>query len=600
VSTDKKSANKILNCVLIALIILTIFFLQYIFRSADDNRLTSWEWAFARVDLTWFVVVLSLGMVAAYIISRSHFFQRMPATLLFLFAFVISMLFWREPELLVDTSRYFTQAKHLELYGVQYFFQEWGKGIFAWTDLPLVSFLYGLVFTLLGESRLFIQIFTTVLFALTCVLVYFTGKKLWDEETGFLAGILLLAMPYLFSQIPQMLIDVPTMFFLALSIFTFLKAMEKGGNWVYFSSIAIFSTIFSKYSTWIMLSVLPVIWLVSMVQQIQRSAVSSQKSEYKIPHPPFTKEEQREILQTPNSKLRTQVIFYRGISVLFITGIFAAIVISLKFDVIVQQLKLLQEYQAPGLDRWGESFISTFLFQVHPIITIAALYAVYEAFRKRDLKFVIISWLMLLIVILQIRRSRYVFVTFPMLSLMAAYGLQRIKTAELRRFIAFGAVFSALIVAIVAYLPFLQNMSVVNISDAGMFLNSVHAEEIRVFTIPSDETIVNLAVTVPMLDLFTVGKISYRDDSKFSPPTEEIRESPLRFTWEFQNPGYYGGDGKSSSRSVPVVVISNGHITTVPDDVAATLKGYRKNKVFDTSDDLFGFNPFVTVYLPEK
>jgi 4-amino-4-deoxy-L-arabinose transferase-like glycosyltransferase len=132
----------------------------------------------------------------------------------------------------VDTSRYFTQAKHLEMYGIKYFMHEWGKGISAWTDLPLISFFYGLIFKFFGESRIYIQIFTTFLFSMTCVITFFIGKTLWDEETGFLAGLLLLGTPYLFSQIPLMLIDVPTMLFLTLSVFTYIRAIEKGGIWI--------------------------------------------------------------------------------------------------------------------------------------------------------------------------------------------------------------------------------------------------------------------------------------------------------------------------------------------------------------------------------
>ena len=62
---------------------------------------------------------------------------------LFIVSFAVSAMFWQEPEMIVDASRYFTQAKHLELYGFGYFFREWGNGINAWTDLPAIPFLYG-------------------------------------------------------------------------------------------------------------------------------------------------------------------------------------------------------------------------------------------------------------------------------------------------------------------------------------------------------------------------------------------------------------------------------------------------------------------------
>ncbi len=584
----------------IALLLLATFFLQYAFRSVDDNRLTSWQWTFAQVDLVLFVPVLILGIVSAWLLMEFPFYRSRPVLFLFLFSFAAGAVFWSEPEVIVDTSRYFTQAKYLELYGVKYFFQEWGKEIGAWTDMPLASFLYGMIFRFFGESRTYIQVFTSLLFSTTVALTFFTGKTLWDEDTGFQAGLLLAGIPYLFSQIPLMLTDVPTMFFLILSIFTFCTAMERGGVWIAAASVAAFCAVFSKYSTWIMLSVLPVIWLVYLIE--------AQRSD-NPPIPPLNKGGQR----GGYSLQQTRSIVYRGLSIAFIAGILIGFVVVLKFDVISQQIKFLQEYQAPGLKRWSESFISTFCFQIHPFITLSALYSLYEAARKRDVKYVIICLLILFIVLFQIKRSRYVLAAFPMLTLMASYGLQGIKDIKVRRFIAFGIVSSALVVAAFSYLPFLRGMSMVNVKMAGEFLNSVERERIEVQTIPSAESEVNIAVAVPILDLYTDKDISYHEDLTYIPAPEKIRESPLRFTWEYKNPRYYrnendvppavrGGRGTPAPRRgpLPIVVISNGYMKTLPDHTGKELERYDKNRVFDTTEGIFGFNPFVTVYLPEN
>jgi hypothetical protein len=340
-----------------------------------------------------------------------------------------------------------------------------------------------------------------------------------------------------------------------------------------------------------MLSVLPVIFIVYFIEEVQKS--------YNPPVPPLNKEGQRGSYSGP------QTLIYRGISVVFITELLIAIVVWLKFDVISQQIKLLQAYQAPGLRRWGESFVSTFLFQIHPLISLAAAYSGYEAFKKRDPKFLIIFWLILLVILLQIRRSRYIMVIFPMLTLMASYGMQKIKNVELKRFVAFSIISSSLVVAIMAYLPFLQKMNMVNLKNAGSYLDSVKAERIEVFTVPSKETIVNVAVAVPILDLYTEKDIYYFHDETYAPPFEEIKESPLRFTWEYKNPRYYdyptlkkGGEGGFYEQNQAFVIISNGNVKSLPDYVAERLKGYWKNKVFDISDGVFGFGPVVTVYFP--
>ncbi len=251
---------------IIFLLALFTYLVQFIFRSFDDNRLTSWQWAFQNTDATIIFLILMAGIIPAFFIARIPFSVRSYRLFLFLTAFITSAFFWTEPEVIVDASRYFTQAKHLELYGVKYFVREWGRDINAWTDMPLVPFLYGLVFRIFGETRIYIQILTTTLFSLTVVLTCELGKTLWDEETGFLAGVFLLGMPYLLTQVPLMLVDVPTMFFLMLAVVTLIRAIEKGAAWrIITASISIALAFFTKYSIWLMFSVLLIALLVYII-----------------------------------------------------------------------------------------------------------------------------------------------------------------------------------------------------------------------------------------------------------------------------------------------------------------------------------------------
>src|SRR4030067_2780794 len=162
------SPDKFYRLILASFLILAVFALQYFFRDIDDNRLTSWQWAFTGVDLKIIFLIFLPGLVTAYLLSGFSFPERNPCFFLFFVSFAARMFFWKEPEVIVDASRYFTQAKNLKVFGVKYFLLEWGRGINAWTDLPLVPFLYGLIFKFFGESRIYIQIFTTFLFSMTC------------------------------------------------------------------------------------------------------------------------------------------------------------------------------------------------------------------------------------------------------------------------------------------------------------------------------------------------------------------------------------------------------------------------------------------------
>ena len=58
---------------------------------------------------------------------------------------------------------------------------------------------------------------------------------------------------------------------------------------------------------------------------------------------------------------------------------------------------------------------------------------------------------------------------FPMFALMASYGLEAVTHRELRKFLVYAAVSTSLVIALFAYLPFLQKMSPVNLRDAGRY-----------------------------------------------------------------------------------------------------------------------------------
>jgi len=556
--------------ILVSLIAFLIPLTLYVFRHLDDNKLTAWNWVFAGADVSVFYFTLVLGLAAAFFLSKTSLIERYPAASLMTLTFAVCSLFWKAPEVIIDTSRYFTQAKHLSEYGIAYFAREWGAEINAWTDLPLLPFLYGLIFKVFGENRIYIQCFTAFLFSMTAVVTYLTGKTLWDENVGFNAGLLLLGIPYLLSQTPLMLVDTATMFFLIFSVFTFIKAMEKGGIWILVSAFSVFAAIFSKYSSWMMLSVLGIIFIVHILQNI------SYKSR--------------------NSK-RLTLSIERALSVFLVAAIPVTLIVFDKFEVIADQINLLVTFQKPALKGWSESFLSTFFFQTHPFITAAALFALYAAVRKRDLRSVIIFWLPFLMMLLWVRRSRYIMPVFPMLSLMASYGLQTVRDSRLRRYLVLAAVSTSLVIALVVYLPFLKKMSPVNFMHAGRYLNSLDAPVVEVLTPPSKSFSINPAVSVPVLDLFTAKKIHFRY-TEIEPP-ERTKKSPLRFTWTYTNPKYYENESVGAlSENRPFVIITSGHGETLPEAIHEKIADYRKTAEFNASTGVFRFSPDVIIYEP--
>jgi len=534
-------------------------FALYLNRHLDDNRLTSWSWVFDLVSVYRVGLVLVLFLVLAWLLSLVLFYEKFKSVGLFIAAFVMASLFWSAPEVIVDSSRYFTQAKQLSIYGIGYFAEQWGKEIFAWTDLPLMPLLYGLVFKLFGEQRIFIQVLNTVFYSLTVVLTYQLGKTLWDEEIGFRGGLLLLGFPYLYTQVPLMLVDVSTMFFFMLAVVATVCALKKGGTGpIMLAALALFLVFYVKYSTWLLLTLIPVIYLyfiaINPVQAIKR-----------------------------------------GFATALLAGVMIGIFFLLYRDILVPQLDFLVEYQKPGLNRWGESYISTFLFQIHPFITAAALFAVLTAIRKIDFRFLIISFLLILFFIMQMKRIRYTIPAFPMVALMAAYGLEEIQNKKLTKQVVLSVVATSFVLAYMGFLPFLKTLGVNNLQAAGRYINSIPGTNVEVVSFAGEKAAVNPATAVPVLDIYTDKKLVYAYEPVSREVLERVRTAPLRFTWELPLPEYYL-PGPGTKNIDALVIISDDLKRTVPQDLENKISRYPFQEQFNQSSNVFQYQTFVTVY----
>jgi 4-amino-4-deoxy-L-arabinose transferase-like glycosyltransferase len=442
-----------------------------------------------------------------------------------LISFVAVVPLWAEPELILDASRYFLQAKYLEIHGISSFLREWGREINAWTDLPAVPFLYGVIFRYLGETRFAVQMATTLLFSLTVLLTYRIGKILWDREAGFLAAVLLPAMPYLLVQTPLMLVDVPAMFLVTLSIDSFLHAVRRGGAArILLSSCALVLALFAKYSTWPMLLVLPVIAAVSARQD--RAAAG------------------------------------RALAVIIPAAVASLLIILSRYDVFSAQMALLREYQWPGLGRWKEGFVSTFFFQVHPFVSLLALWGVLVAVRKRDAWFLVPGWFAVFMLGLRVERIRYMLPLFPLLALMAGYGLRAFGEQRVRRFAAYAAAAASLAIAFTAYLPFLNGTSMANLRDAGKYLDGLPGAIVEVRTAPQRDSAGNTEAAIPLLDLFTRKRIVSRQEPAVPPDSARLAQSSLRFSWEPGAKAFYAR--AADEETMPVAVISAGDMPPPP------------------------------------
>ncbi len=561
VRSGKQRTSDFILPALFAVVVLFLYYLLYLFRGIDDSRLSSWHDVFTNgfpLKTAWSLIV---ALAVAFLLSVLKLPRKRPVLFLFSASFVISAFFWHEPEIIVDASRYFTQAKHLEMYGIGYFFREWGGAINAWTDLPVMPFLYGIMFSIFGEHRIVIALFNSILYSSAVVLTYLTGKELWNDEAGLYGGIFLLGIPYLYTQVPLMLVDVPAMFFFILAVYTAIRALRTGGMMIAAASLSIFCAVFVKYSAGLMLTVLLPILVVELLVNRQ-------------------KERDRVAL--------------RGMIVCFASFFLISLAIAFLHDVIMQQVHLLLTFQGPGLRRWGESLLAIFFFQVHPVIAILAAAAVAIAIWKKDFTFIVAAWVVLLALLLPIRRIRYLIMTFPMLCLMASYGLTHVTRVMNTGFISLATAACSFALAYTAFLPFQQSTSAQNIRNAALYLNSFDVTSVEVMTPLPKDYVMNPATSVPLFDLFLRAPIRYRYRGTDYPLPEDLATSPLRFTWSYMNPRYY--TGRLSSEKTAVAVITDGTEQEYDQELYERIKRFSQKKIFAVRDDVYQHQTLITVY----
>ncbi|MDH5512331.1 MAG: hypothetical protein OEY27_03870, partial [Gammaproteobacteria bacterium] len=193
-----------------------------------------------------------------------------------------------------------------------------------------------------------------------------------------------------------------------------------------------------------------------------------------------------------------------------------------------------------------------------------------------------------------------ILIIFPMLALLAAYGLGLAREAVTRRFIAAGAVATALIVAVGGYLPFLNSTSAMNLARAGAVLDKLVADPLEVVVLPPLRSAVNPAISVPMLDLYTRKRLVYRQDLSPSqgPNAALMAASPVRFTWELPVAGFHAVATHATAPNSPVAVILSAPDQPLPWMLAQRLAGYRLASEFSGADTVFRYQTLVRIYVP--
>ncbi|MHB8836038.1 MAG: ArnT family glycosyltransferase [Candidatus Methylomirabilia bacterium] len=528
-------------------------------RHLDDNSLTSWAWVLEGRNLggLWALHLAAVG--AAWMFSRRALPERWRLAAAVLAAFAAGVALSGEPEVVIDASRYFVQAKYLELFGHAAFFRAWGGELPAWTDLPLPAFLYGTIFRLCGEHRLPQQIFTAGLFAFTAFATARIGGLLWGAGTGARGALLLLAVPCLVVQVPLLLADVPAMAAVTAALWGLLETLERRGAWrVGAAALAVAAAFLAKYSTWVLLGAAAGAILLLQALRGRWAAAG------------------------------------RGTVALAAGALAPALFALLKPEVVQGQLALLAGFQWEGLRRWVESYPSTFLFQTHPLLAVAALAALWQGWRGRDPKVLVAAALPLVLFALGARRSRYLLPAFPMIALLAARGLEALP-GRARRFAVLAAVGFSLVTVFAVYLPFLKWVNTANLEAAGRFLDARNVAVVEVTAQPSPGVALNPEVAVPLLDYHTAALVIVRSPTPPRPPQEELRASSFRFTWEQRLPSWYRDEAPAPAGAAQLL-IAGDPAAPLPETLALQVPGRAPDAAF-VRGAVYRYRTLVSIWL---
>lgn len=537
----------------------SLFPLLVVLRRLDDNSLTSWGWALEGRNLIGLWGLHLAAVCAAVILSRRALPDRWRLAATVLAAFTAGVALAGEPEVVIDASRYFVQAKYLELFGPFVFLRDWGGVLPAWTDLPLPAFLYGTIFRFFGEHRLPQQIFASGLFALTLFATARIGGLLWDARTGARGALLLLAIPCLLVHVPLLLADVPAMAAVTLALWALLETIERGGSRRLASAaLALAAALLAKYSTWVLLgAAFGIILLLEAIRGRWASVV-------------------------------------RGAVAGFLGALAIVFFALAKPDLVQRQLALLAGFQWEGLRRWSESYLSTLLFQTHPLLAVAVLAALWRGWRARDSRVLVAAVVPLVLIVLGVRRSRYLLPAFPMIALLAARGLEALP-GRARRFAVLAAVGFSLVTVFAVYLPFLRWVNTTNVQAAGHFLDERKVAAVEVTALPTPGVAINPEVAVPLLDYHTAARVSVRSPASPHPPQEELLVSSFRFTWEQPLPSWYRDDAPAPAGAAQVLIAGDPE-APLPEKLALQVAGRAPDAVF-VRDAVFRYRTLVSVWL---
>lgn len=155
--------------------------------------------------------------------------------------FCIALMAWRlfawrvaDIDLAADEAYYWTWS----------LFPDWGY----YSKPPMIAWIIHATTSLFGASELALKAGSVLLYPLTTALIWRIGQDLFGGRAGYWAAALFITMPGVAMSSVIISTDVALLFFWALTLWAYLRAMRHGGAYWWLAGAALGLGLLSKYT----------------------------------------------------------------------------------------------------------------------------------------------------------------------------------------------------------------------------------------------------------------------------------------------------------------------------------------------------------------
>jgi len=357
---------------------------------------------------------------------------------------------WSSPDPNPDVAEFFGVAKYIELNGLFTYFKSFGTDALMKYRFHSLLPIIGVAFRYFGESPLIVHLITSTLYAFIPVLTFLLAKKLFSKKIAFISSFFVIAMPNMLAQSSMFLVDVPTVFFVLLALFTFYLFLHK--RKIYYYPLTILTLLFAVTSKrpailFLILS-LPVLFVI-----IKRS------NGFNLKH----------------LSMKSFMIFYILFVILFVF-------VFSKLSFFSEQIELdLSQANIVGNPPHYVNPLSYF-FQIQPLIILLFLVFLIFFILKPKLSYLFLFvWIFFPYIFIHDTTVRYMLPAFPAVAIAAAIVLSKLKK-PIATFVVSVIILSSTLFVVMGYIPLLKNEFYDNnIRLAAEYVNELNISNIGVY-----------------------------------------------------------------------------------------------------------------------